>query len=100
MTAPDPGLKLTTAQLAKIMNVSVRGIRLAGELQRCNRPDIEARIMSGEIKTLREALRIAKPEKYAKRDKVEQWLAQFRAWSPADRLRGLAGLAPMIEEDQ
>lgn len=98
MTAPDLGP--TRAQAAKIMGVSVRSIALAAELQRCNRPDIEARVMSGEIKTIREALRLAKPEKYAKRDKVEQWLAQFRAWSPADRMRGLAGLAPMMEEDE
>jgi hypothetical protein len=76
---------LTIAQAAKAMNVSVRGVYLARELQRCSRPDLEARCMAGDL-TIRQALRLAKPEKYGKRDKVEQWLAQYLAWSGADRL--------------
>lgn len=88
---------LTRAQAAKLMNVSVRMVALASELQRC-RPDLSDRVMSGEL-TVRQALRIAKPEKYAKRDKVEQWLAQFRAWSAADRLRAYTQLQKEAADD-
>ena len=63
----------------------------ARELQRC-RPDLDDRVLAGEMST-REALRIAKPEKYGKRDKVEQWLASYRAWSAATRLRAITALS-------
>jgi len=79
------------------MGVSVRAVALAGELQRC-RPDLADRVLAGEM-TTRQALRIAKPDKYAKRDKVEQWLAQFRAWSGADRLRAFIQLKRECGDD-
>jgi hypothetical protein len=84
-------------QAAAIMNVSVRTVYLAIELQRC-RPDLEPRLMSGEL-TLREALRIAKPDKYAKRDKVEQWAAQYRAWDETDRHRALQILVDILRAE-
>lgn len=88
---------LTPEQAAKVMGVSVRSIYLAAELQRC-RPDLADRVMAGEI-TVRQGLRIAKPEKYGKRDKVDQWLAQFRAWDTRDRNRAVLAIAAILEAD-
>lgn len=82
--------EITIAQAARLMNVSVRSVYLAGELQRCS-PELAARVEAGEL-SIRAALRIAKPEKYGKRDKVEQWLASYRAWDSDTRLRALGNL--------
>ena len=82
-------------EAARLMAVSERSVYQARELQRCNRPDLNSDVRAGNL-TIREALRIAKPEKYAKRDKVEQWIAAYRAWDTDTRDRALAGLR-MVE---
>jgi hypothetical protein len=89
-------MSMSVKEAARLMNVSVRSVHLARELQRC-RPDLADRCLAGEL-TLRQALRLAKPEKYAKRDKVEQWLAAWRAWSPDDQSRALQALAEALDE--
>jgi hypothetical protein len=86
-------------QIALVMNVSERNIRYCIELQRCNRPDIEQRLLSGEI-SVAEALRMAKPEKYAKPDKVGKWLAAFRSWSGEDQEKAILALADVLEARQ
>ena len=86
--------ELTVSGVSRLMRVSERSIYQARELQRC-RPDLAGRVLAGEMST-REALRIAKPERYGKRDKVEQWLAAFRAWSPVERDRAKLGLAQLL----
>lgn len=83
-------------QAAQMMRVSERMVYMARELQRCSRPDLMARCRAGEL-TIREALRIAKPDRYAKRDKVEQWLAAFRAWDAETRSRAIEGLIGEFE---
>lgn len=83
-------------QAAQMMNVSERSVYMARELQRCGRPDLCSRAKAGEL-TILEALRIAKPDKYAKRDKVEQWLAAFRAWDAETRSRAIEGLIGEFE---
>lgn len=85
---PETGGGLSIKEAAALMGVSVRSVYLAGELQRCNRPDLEAQCLAGTM-TIRQALRIAKPEKYGKRDKVDQWVSQFAAWDRPTQIRAI-----------
>lgn len=88
---------VSVREAAQMMNVSERSVYQAKELQRC-RPDLAAQCKSGEL-TIREALRIANPVKYAKRDKVQQWLASYRAWDSETRARALDALAELTEKE-
>lgn len=82
---------ITVKEAARMMGVSERSVYLVRELQHCSRPDLCERVKAGDL-TILQALRIAKPEKYAKRDKVEQWVAAYRAWDPETRLRAIEAL--------
>jgi hypothetical protein len=72
--------KPTIAQLAQSLNVSRRAVFLAMEL-RDARPDLAERVLAGEI-GLTAALRIAKPQKYAKPASGPLQAVQ-RAWERA-----------------
>jgi len=97
MPRPAPKAELTVSEVSRLMSVSERSVYQARQLQRC-RPDLADRVIAGEL-SIREALRIANPERYAKRDKVEQWLAGFRTWSPVDRERAIVALADELAGD-
>ena len=72
---------LTTKQIANVFNVSERMIYMARELRRTGRDDLGAECMAGRL-TILGALKIAKPEKYAKQpDPLEALVA---AWCRCD----------------
>ncbi len=78
---------LTVRQAARALNVPERSVYLARELLRTGREDLAARVQSGEIKLL-DALRIAKPGKYAvRRDRLRELRNVWRL--ATKRARGL-----------
>lgn len=61
--------KLTVAQAAKVMNVSERSVYMVGELMATGRQDLLQAVERGDISILG-ALKLAKPDKYAKPKRV------------------------------
>lgn len=84
---------LTVKQAATVMNVSERAVYMARELRAC-RPDLGNKVMAGEMSLLA-ALKIAKPEKYAKRkDGPAVLLAAWNKATEGERAAFLDAIAP------
>jgi hypothetical protein len=73
--------RITVKQAAQILNVSERGVYNACELMQTGRADLIDRVWAGEM-SVRGALKLAKPEKYAPKPVSEvRYDALVTAWN-------------------
>jgi hypothetical protein len=92
--------RITVKQAAAIMNISERGVYNARELMRTGRADLIDRVWAGKL-SVRGALKLAKPEKYASKTEGEvRWDALVKAWNAVTEDQRAAFVAEILHQLQ